>query len=157
MTGIKFNLTEKKFLVLLIVLAVVIATGMVLLINTSVRTKITTKIEETEAKFCDGYDWQAIDSLFVGDAEKEQIREALLKLTIEGSSLSGTPVVRTYSTYQEYKLYLNKFYSMPENTKLPIFFALKMFDMAKADLPGASIDIYKMAVLQKLKSNNLIK
>ncbi|MEI8176939.1 MAG: hypothetical protein WCG78_08745 [Candidatus Omnitrophota bacterium] len=110
-----------------------------------------------EPKFNDGADWSAIDMLKAPDGPKQLIKGDILKLTIESSALSGNPLQNEHAVIPDYINYLDNFYRDPDNKPMPVFFALKIADMAGTGSDNASIAAYRLTVMQKLKNTGLIK
>ena len=50
-----------------------------------------------------------------------------------------------------YYIYITQFYANPENLSVPLFFAIKIADLAKTGTPEAMLQNYKLVVMQKLK------
>ncbi|MCU0666195.1 MAG: hypothetical protein MUF05_03760 [Candidatus Omnitrophica bacterium] len=110
-----------------------------------------------EFKFSDGFDWRAIDNYKIDDSRREIIREILLKEVAEASALTGSPILGNNASFSEYSVYVNRFYQIAENMPIPIYFALRIVDMAKKQTDNAAIETYRLAVLDRLKAYRLIK
>lgn len=109
------------------------------------------------ARFCDGNEWKSIDSLNIPDVEKMQLKGALLKVSVESSALIGMPILASNAPFTEYISYVDKFYQIDQNLHLPVYFALKIADMAKNGADNAAITAYYTALTEKLKNYSLIK
>lgn len=110
----------------------------------------------TQSLVLNGYSWNAIDKYEV-NAYQQSIKNQLLKITLESSLVSGNNVIDPSEPIEVYARYINSFYGDPTNQEIPLFFALKIADLAKNKAPNAVINRYKAAVEQKLKDANLIK
>ena len=110
-----------------------------------------------DKSLCDGRHWQKISNLNIDDSQKIRFKSMLLKISIETSALSANPVISGSIQFPEYISYIDAFYQNPANGKIPIFFALKIADMAKQGAPQQQIVAFKLAVLKQLTDANLIQ
>ena len=120
------------------------------------------KSEKVEDKYvatplCDGYDWRRIDSFNILSVQKDQIKEDLIKIVIESSAFSGKPIFRGRASLRKYKDYIESFYQKEKNLQIPLFFALKMVDMEISGTPPRIVEMYKSAIVKKLKDVRMIK
>ncbi len=162
----KAILLNKKKIYLAVAL---LSSALLLLMFSATRTKhssnskddklyaLTQDSKYQETSLCDGFDWNNLSTFEIGNNEEQFLKSTLLKIAIESSALSAKPVIEGNAAIMQYVAYLNKFYQDPTNSKIPLFFALKIADMAKNKSAPREIEIYKLAVLQKLKSIGLVK
>jgi hypothetical protein len=113
--------------------------------------------QDKYARVANGYDWQEVNTLKISNTERALIKNSLLKLSVETSYLCGNPIIEPSASIEEYTLFVDRFYGRAENLDVPIFFAVKMVDMAKQGRPKEAIDQYKKIVLQKLRETDLIE
>jgi len=102
--------------------------------------------------FCDGYDWRRIvREVPAAPGQTEvMVRATLLKLTVESSAVTGPPIFKSDISLPECMNFLDKFYEVRENRGVPIFFAMKIADMAKSGSSPAEINTYQAALMKKL-------
>ncbi len=110
-----------------------------------------------KANFCDGNDWKMVGALPVSDEQRIFLKQSLIRVAMESSALAGSPMVSSAAPIPDYMAYLDNFYQLNDNLSIPIFFGLKIADMAKNDFDNSAIIAFRLAVMQKLQVYGLIK
>jgi hypothetical protein len=112
---------------------------------------------EDEQVMLNGHSWKNIENLDISDAEKFTVKTQILKITLESSLFSGTPVITPSENIAEYVLSIDRFYADNDNRNIPVFFALKIADLAKNNMPEFMISSYRNTIKEKLKEIGIIQ
>jgi len=115
-------------------------------------------ISDSRQVMVNGYSWKDIESLEIKTAVKTVIKSRILRITLDTSFFSsGEPIIIPSGDIEEYVSYVDRFYAIEKNRDIPVFFALKISDMAKNNYPEPMIESYKYGVQEKLKQLGVIK
>jgi len=115
------------------------------------------KVVKIEPQFCNGHDWQLIDNLSISAADKLNLKAELFKMQIEAGFLEGTPVLSGNALNPAFIAYLDNFYRAEENADVPVFFALKIAEMASKGTPDLIIQKFKTSILDRLRTAKIIQ
>ena len=161
MIDIKKYILDNKWLSLLSVMIIsVVIIGVVSAPprqNTMPRSAVSATASQKQTMLVDGNSWNSIDAMPISVVDKIQIKSSLLKIALEASIINGNPIINPTAPLQEYVAYVDKFYKEPQNIGIPVFFALKIADMATSGAPEMALRGYQQAVLQKLQQAGLLK
>jgi len=100
--------------------------------------------------FTDGYDWNYITSLKIPEEEKFILKQMLVNSILQSGIFNDQPVIQVKEPLRGYIFHLDLVYAKRSNLKVPIFFALKMAEMYKDDIPDQRINVFRDNVLKKV-------
>ncbi|MBN1353070.1 MAG: hypothetical protein JW994_00175 [Candidatus Omnitrophica bacterium] len=104
-------------------------------------------------RFYDGSDWNSIDTLPYSSEIKTTIKTLILRAAEDASFFSNSPILAKDQKFTpEYVDSVNDFYSKADNKKIPVYFALKIASMDKANVLKKQIQLYRLAVLKKINA-----
>ena len=157
--NIMLRLSRDKNLLLLIILLVLpfVVLGAMALMFSSKQIPTVKKAAVATERFLDGYDWRNIEGLPGAPFIKDQIKGNLLRINFESSALIGVPFNDMQASLPAYLEYMDKLYSQEENLSLPVYFAVRLAHMAQGGAKEDELNIFRLAVFQKLKSYGLVK
>ena len=115
------------------------------------------KNESVNSLFCSGSDWGRVDSMNLSPEEKARLKSEMFRIEIEICYMTGTPMFSSNVPMDAYLAAVEKFYSDKANWDVPLFFAMKMTDMAAKGAPVSALQTYRSAFMGKLKTAKLIK
>ena len=157
MEALKKVFSANRNLILVTFFSLVSTLLIIVFITAFSHEKTYSKNVEIESHFCDGHDWNRIDNLPINESDKMQLKGALLRVTIESSALSGFPMMTSSAGLTDYVQFVDKFYKINENIALPLFFALKLADLAKSGSDDITLTTFRLTVTQKLKNYGLMQ
>jgi len=155
-------LSSKWFvLALVLVLGIMVFSIMAKVISTTTYKKTPvaaiSKVVTSQQLCLDGQTWKAIDNFQISPMDKVVYKISLCRVLFEASYMNGKPVITSAGSLVNYVRYLDVVYNDPRNLRLPLFFGLKIAEMADKKMPAAAIDNFRNSVMQKLAQMGLIK
>jgi len=104
----------------------------------------------TQTIFIDGYDWNYITALKIPEEEKLILKQMLVNSILQSGIFNNQPVIQIKEPLRGYIFHLDLIYARRINLKLPVFFALKITEMYKNDIPDQRINVFRDNVLKKV-------
>ncbi len=110
-----------------------------------------------DARNLDSVNWNEIENFNIPPTDKLIVKLSMVRVCAEASIINGKPVLTSSGNLNEYVQYIDRFYSDKANADVPLFFAVKIADMAKGGANEMAIQGYRNLVLQKLRDIGIIK
>ncbi|MBN1353071.1 MAG: hypothetical protein JW994_00180 [Candidatus Omnitrophica bacterium] len=158
-----YSQNRKRFIRLLIyVAAILLVAGFAVTViakHTGNAHEIITKeplIDNEGTGFLDGHQWKKIEGMQISPSDKIYTKTAILKTIIEVGIINDNPLLTPSDSLGKYSMLIDSFYADPNNLDIPIPFALKIADLSVKGMSDGRIQLYKRALLQKLKQLRLL-
>jgi hypothetical protein len=123
----------------------------------SLPPKTVTGFIANEQVMLNGHSWADIEKLDLSLAEQRVVKARILRVILESSLFSGSPIIEPSEDIAEYVLSVDRLYSDKDNKDIPVFFILKIADLAKNNTPDFMINSYRDTVKEKLKEIGIIQ
>jgi hypothetical protein len=114
------------------------------------------KVLFPETQVSNGRDWNLINNLKISSAEMLILKARLVKTEIESGYFEASPIVSADVPIPTYVAYADNFYKSDQNADIPLYFVLKIAEMARTGTPEVIIQRFKATVLERLNTAKLI-
>ena len=162
MEDIRDKVLNSKWFVLVLVLAlgIMVLSVMAKVINTTTYKKnktsdIVSKLA-MNTKFVNGFSWRELSNMNIPEMDQALFKIYLLRIYFETSFINGKPLIQSTGSLVDYVKYIDTMYGDPKNANVPLFYAIKMADMAKNGYPAGVVESYKARVMRKLQQMGLL-
>lgn len=108
-------------------------------------------------RLADGRDWADIDSMSLPRAKKEYVKAAALKIIRETALLCSLQKDAYIEPSADCVFFLDNLYKNVTISPLPVFYALKLYDLDNAGNSSDDLKRYTFTVFDNLRSKSLIR
>ena len=163
MSKIKEFVIQNKWSIILPILIFTVASVTILRnnqpskgVSSTSNTTTLLEIDNKKTRFVDGNNWNRINAVNISEADKMELKETLLKSSLEVSIINNKPFLTPQGSIRDYAKNLDLFYSFDKNINIPLNFALRAADMMKKKMPPKAIAYYVKTISERLARANAI-